>query len=112
MKTFMGRTVEECVSEMLFHPSQAKRFLRFSDDVRLGLFLEFLIGPESERFNAAPTYGKTGIGYLKSKGADGLRNEIDLEKRIRSGPERAEALRFLASIEDSARKMTEEYEPA
>ena len=112
METFMGRTLEECVSEMLFHPSQARRFLKFSDDVRLGLFLEFLIGPESERFNAAPTYGKTGIGYLKSKGADGLKNEIELEKCLRSGPERAEALRFLAAVEDSARQMTEEYEPA
>ena len=108
----MGRTLEECVSEMLFHPSQAQRFLKFSDDIRLGLLLEFLIGPESERFNAAPTYCKTGVGYLKSKGADGLKNEIELEKRLRSGPERAEALRFLAAVEDSAKQMVEEYEPA
>ena len=112
METFMGRTLEECVAEMLFHPSQARRFLKFSDDVRLGLFLEFLIGPESERFNAAPTYGKTGVGYLESKGADGLKNEIELEKRLRSGSERAEALRFLSSVEEAAKQMTKEYEPA
>jgi hypothetical protein len=112
MEQFMGRTIEECISEMLFHPSQAKRFLRLSDDVRLGLLLEFLIGPESERYNAAPTYGKTGIGYLKSKGADGLKNEIELEKRLCSGPERAKAIRFLALVKRAARKMTEEYEPA
>lgn len=107
----MGRTVEECVSEMLFHPSQAKRFLGISDDVRIGLLLEFLIGPESDRFNAAPTYGKTGIGYLKSRGADGLKNEIELEKRLRTGSERAQALRFLALVKRAAKKMTESHEP-
>lgn len=70
------------VREKLYSDGFRNMFPQAPFETKRSLVLNYLIGPETERFAAEPVYGPTGKGYLKSKGVDGLLEEKALEKEL------------------------------
>jgi hypothetical protein len=76
--------VQEFLAEALFSKAFRSMFPKAPFETKRALVLNFLIGAETERFAAAPVYGPTGKGLLKSKGVEGLKAEKELEKELKS----------------------------
>lgn len=51
---------------------------------KINLIIQFLLGPQTERFAAEPVYGPTGKGELRSLGAEGITSESSLLSQLQS----------------------------
>jgi hypothetical protein len=85
--------------EVLYSEAFRKMFPRASFETKRSLVLNYLIGPETERFAAQPVYGPTGTGFLRSKGVDGLIAEKRLEKVISSSACGSMVSQFIRRVE-------------
>lgn len=97
-----SNAVREFIEETLCSKAFRAQFPNVPFETKRSLVLNFLIGAETERFAAAPVYGPTGKGLLKSKGVQGLQAEKQLERDLQSPLGSRIVRKFIAQVETTA----------